>query len=56
MGNLRTELQAPVLQDLCFDVMPCSFQLVPNFLVKNAFFGNRYFFISIFSQISVHIP
>ena len=23
--------------------MPCSFQLVSNFLVKNAFFGDRYF-------------
>ena len=30
-------------QGLCFHVMPCSFQLVPNFLVKNAFFGDRYF-------------
>ena len=43
------------LQSLCFHVMPCSFQLVPNFLVKNAFFGDRYFFIFIFSQISVYI-
>ena len=24
-------------QGLCFHVMPCYFQLVPNFLVKNAF-------------------
>ena len=32
-------------QGLCFHVMPCSFQLVPNFLVKNAFFGDRYFYI-----------
>ena len=44
------------LQGLCFHVMPCSFQLVPNVLVKNAFFGHRYFFIFIFSQISVYIP
>ena len=43
------------LQGLYLHVMPCSFQLVPNFLVKNAFFGDRYFFI-FFSQISVHIP
>ena len=28
--------------------MPCSFQLVPNFLVKNALFGDRYFFYIIF--------
>ena len=42
------------LQGLCFHVMPCSFQLVTNFLVKNAFF--RDFFIFIFSQISVYIP
>ena len=28
--------------------MPCSFQLVPNFLVKNAFFGDRYFFYFFF--------
>ena len=26
------------LQGLYFYVMPCSLQLVPNFLVKNAFF------------------
>ena len=26
------------LPGLCFHVKPCSFQLVPNFLVKNAFF------------------
>ena len=25
------------LEGLCFHVMPCSFQFVPNFLVKNAF-------------------
>ena len=33
------------LQGLCFHKMPCSFRLVPNFFVKNAFFGDRYFFI-----------
>ena len=42
------------LQGLCFHVMPCSFQLVPNFFVKNAFFGDRYLCIFIFSQISVY--
>ena len=42
-------------QGPCFHVLPCSFQLVPNFLVKNAFFGDRYLFIFIFSQISVYI-
>ena len=26
-------------QGLCFHVMPCSFQLVPNFFMKNAFFS-----------------
>ena len=30
--------------------MPCSFQLVFNFLVKNAFFGDRYFFIFFFHK------
>ena len=50
------KFQTWFLQGLCFHVMPCSFQLVPNFLVKNAFFGDRYFFIFIFSQISVYIP
>ena len=40
------------LQGLCFHMMPCSFQLVPNFLVKKAFFGDRYFIILFFS---VHI-
>ena len=35
-------------------MLPGSFQLVPNFLVKNAFFGDRNFFIFIFSQISVY--
>ena len=29
-----------VLQGLCFYVMPYSFQLVPNFWMKNAFFGD----------------
>ena len=33
------------LQGLCSHVMPHSFQLVPNFLVKNAFFGDGYFFL-----------
>ena len=33
------------LQGLCFYVMPCSFQMVPKFLVINAFFGDRYFYI-----------
>ena len=32
------------LQGLCFHKVPCSFQLVPNCLVKNALFGERYFF------------
>ena len=44
------------LQGLCFHKVPCSFQLVPNCLVKNAFFGDRYFFYIFFSQISVYIP
>ena len=37
-------------QGLCFNVMPCSFQLVPNFLVKNAYFGDRYFCIFLFHK------
>ena len=35
------------LQGLCFHVMPCSFQLVSNFLLKNAFFGDRYFYVPV---------
>ena len=38
------------LQGLCFYVMPCSFQLVSNFLVKNAFYWRKVFFIIILSQ------
>ena len=37
-------------QGLCFYVMSCSFQLVPNVLVKNAFFGDRYFLYLFFRK------
>ena len=36
------------LQGLCFHKVPCSFQLVPNCLVKNAFFEIGIFFIFFF--------
>ena len=42
------------LKGLCFHVMPCSFQLVSNFLVKNAFFGDRYFFYIFFTNFCVY--
>ena len=42
------------LQGLCFHVMPCSFQLVPSFLVKNAFFGDRYFLYFFFTNFCVY--
>ena len=38
------------LKGLCFYLMSCSFQLVPNFLVKNAVFGDRYFFFFFFHK------
>ena len=42
------------LQGLYLHVMPCSFQLVPNFLVKNAFFGDRYFFYIFFTNFCAY--
>ena len=44
------------LQGLCFHVMTCSFQLVPNFLVKMHFLEKVFFYIIFFPQISVYIP
>ena len=42
------------LQGLCFYVMPCSFQLVPNVLVKNAFLGDGYFLYLFFPHFCVY--
>ena len=44
-------------QGLCFHVMPCYFQLVPNFLVKMHFWRYVLFYIYFFFflQISVYI-
>ena len=45
---LSNSIFSQFLQGLCFHVMPCSFQLVPNFLVKNAFLEIGFFFFFFF--------
>ena len=49
--NLRASNFTWFLQGLCFHVMPCSFQLVPNFLEIGIFF--IYFFSTNFCVYSI---
>ena len=48
------KFQTWLLQGLCFQVMPCSFQLVPNFLVKMHFLEIGIFLYLFFTNFCVY--